>query len=150
MNCLFIVIYHFRLILVFKYLNFIFVIKRKESMERYCTLMDLSTIYIENEIEHEAGNCSLCYEIRLAAAAQFAKNRGFDCFTTTLLVSPYQKHDLIKQIGEGISKKLDIEFLYKDFRGGYYKSRDLAKMYNLYRQKYCGCPTSIKTGGGKK
>lgn len=124
--------------------------KRKDAMDRYSSIMDFSMVYVENDLEHKSGNCHVCYEIRLLRTAQFAKNRNFNCFTTTLLISPYQKHDLIKTIGEKISKHVGVEFLYMDLRQNFNKSRDLAVMYELYRQKYCGCLNSIKTKGGSK
>jgi len=123
--------------------------ERKSAMERYCSIVELPMIYIENDLDHKSGNCNFCYKMRLEKTAHFAKSRGFDCFTTTLLISPYQKHDLIKSIGNDIAKVVGIDFLYLDFRPDYYKGRDLARMYNLYRQKHCGCSVSIKTKGGK-
>lgn len=41
--------------------------------------------------------CAFCYRMRLRYAAQFAKENGYDAFSTTLLVSPYQRHELIKR-----------------------------------------------------
>lgn len=34
--------------------------------------------------------CAYCYRVRLEMAARYAKEHGFDAFSTTLLVSPYQ------------------------------------------------------------
>jgi len=124
--------------------------KRKEGMDLYCAKTGLPMIYIENDLDYKPGECNLCYKMRLIRTAQFAKSRGFDGFTTTLLISPYQQHDLIKDLGGEIAKMAGIEFLYIDFRPNYFKGRELAKTYNLYSQKYCGCSASIKTRGGKK
>ena len=44
--------------------------------------------------------CAFCYRMRLRYAAQFAKENGYDAFSTTLLVSPYQRHELIKKEAE--------------------------------------------------
>ncbi len=83
--------------------------------------------------------CLYCYMLRLHKVATYAKKNGYSTFTTTLLVSPYQKHDWVKQAGRLVSKKIDIPFFYEDFRKGYKESRELAREMNLYRQQYCGC-----------
>ncbi len=88
--------------------------------------------------------CAFCYKIRLIKAANFAKDRNFEGFTTTLLVSPHQKHDLIKEIGERIGADLGIKFLYRDFRPGFYEGKNEARGLELYSQKYCGCIFSEK------
>ena len=48
--------------------------------------------------------CSVCYELRLRETAIVAKTQEFEGFTTSLLVSPYQKHELIQETGERIAK----------------------------------------------
>jgi len=83
--------------------------------------------------------CSICWEMRLSETASFAKTNGFDAFTTTLLISPYQDHEKIKRIGEEIANKNGIAFYYQDFRSGFRDGQEQAKRENLYRQKYCGC-----------
>ena len=47
----------------------------------------------------------------------------------------------INEIGEALSKKYNVKYLYSDFKkkDGYKHSIELAKKYNLYRQDYCGC-----------
>ena len=85
------------------------------------------------------GRCSLCWELRLERTAQAAQDRGFDGFTTTLLVSPYQDQELLKKIGNAISQVEGIKFHYEDFRPGFKKAHDLAKAHGVYCQKYCGC-----------
>ena len=67
------------------------------------------------------------------------KKIGFDAITTTLLVSPYQKHDAIKKMGEEIAKERKIDFLYRDFRVGFREGQNKAREIGLYMQKYCGC-----------
>jgi predicted adenine nucleotide alpha hydrolase (AANH) superfamily ATPase len=56
-----------------------------------------------------------------------------------LLVSPYQKHDLIVETGKGMQEKYGVEFYYEDFRPGYREGIKLSKELGLYRQGYCGC-----------
>ena len=80
-----------------------------------------------------------CYPVRLRKTFEYAKENGYDAVTTTLLYSIYQKHDFIKLYCEKLSKEFDIDFLYRDFRYGFWKGHDKAKEEGLYMQKYCGC-----------
>ncbi len=124
--------------------------KRKLTMEKYCDISGLQMYYIENDLEHKSGDCPFCYETRLTRAAQFAKANGFDAFTSTLLVSPFQNHDLLKKIGFQIEEELGVVFLYRDFRPHFKKGRELAREYSLYSQKHCGCASSLKLKEAKK
>ncbi len=83
--------------------------------------------------------CKFCYYKRLEETAKFAKENGFECFTTTLLSSLYQDHEDIKKSGEFLAKKYGVEFLYRDFRPNFREGNALAKEKNFYMQKYCGC-----------
>jgi predicted adenine nucleotide alpha hydrolase (AANH) superfamily ATPase len=89
--------------------------------------------------EDDPKRCSLCWHLRLAKAAQAAKERGFTHFSTTLLVSPYQDQGLLKEIGDGIAKEEAVGFYYEDFRPGFQKAHDEARAKGIYCQKYCGC-----------
>ncbi len=83
--------------------------------------------------------CPICYKLRLEKTAKKAKELGFNYFTTTLLISPYQKLAKIRKIGENLSRKYGVEFYFEDFRPGFLKSKELSRSYNLYSQRYCGC-----------
>lgn len=89
--------------------------------------------------EEKEKRCRMCYTLRLDRVAQFAKDNNFTAFTTTLLVSPYQNHEFIKELGESLAQKYGIEFFYQDFRIGFREGQKKAKEIGLYRQKYCGC-----------
>ncbi|NLU42826.1 MAG: epoxyqueuosine reductase QueH [Firmicutes bacterium] len=86
-----------------------------------------------------SGRCAECYDMRLRRAAREASERGFGGFTTTLLVSPYQNHDLIAQVGQKAAADHDVEFVYIDFRPGFREGQSKARELGLYRQPYCGC-----------
>lgn len=88
--------------------------------------------------------CHMCYDIRMKKVAGEAKARGFSAFTTTLLVSIFQKHDLIVEAANRASSEVGIPFLYRDFRDGFRKGQQLAREDGLYRQKYCGCIMSLE------
>ena len=83
--------------------------------------------------------CAICWRQRLAKTAAIASEKGFKYFSTTLLVSPYQDHELLKKIGNDIAKEVGVEFYYSDFRPGFRKARDEARAKGIYMQKYCGC-----------
>ncbi len=83
--------------------------------------------------------CKLCYEMRLLRTAVRARERGFDLFTTTLLISPYQDQESLREIGEKVGREMGVEFYFENFRRGWAERGKLAREYNLYRQQYCGC-----------
>ncbi len=97
------------------------------------------------EQEKEGGSrCHICYRLRLEETAKIAKETGFDYFTTTLSISPYKNAKVLNEIGEELGKIYNISYLYADFkkRDGYKRSIELSRIYNLYRQDYCGCEYS--------
>ena len=53
-------------------------------------------------LEDFADRCRGRYTLRLTEAAREAKRQGCDAFTTTLLYSIYQKHDLLRELGDRI------------------------------------------------
>lgn len=98
-----------------------------------------------HEMEPEGGpRCKACYTLRLRKTAEEAKHRGFDYFTTTLSISPHKDAQALNQIGKQLAEEYDIPYLFSDFkkRDGYRRSCQLSKIYNLYRQDYCGCSYS--------
>ncbi|ACI19710.1 epoxyqueuosine reductase QueH [Dictyoglomus thermophilum] len=109
--------------------------------------------FIRQVVYREKERCPVCYYMRLKKTVEKAKELGFNLFSTTMLVSPYQRHDLIKDIANYLANEYKIEFYYEDFRVGYREGVNLSKEYGLYRQKYCGCIYSEKDRyykGGKK
>lgn len=95
--------------------------------------------FCKNTINKLNSRCGYCYLCRLENAASYAKENGYDAFSTTLLISPYQNHELLKKTGDMLAKKYDIKFLYKDFRAGFREGQNKARSLGLYMQKYCGC-----------
>ena len=94
------------------------------------------------EKEPEGGaRCTKCFELRLAHTAKLAKEEGIGLLATTLTVSPHKNAPLINALGEEIAKQHGIFWLPSDFKkkNGYFRSVELSKQYDLYRQNYCGC-----------
>lgn len=106
------------------------------------------------EMEPEKGSrCSICFRLRLGKTAMMARDGKFDYFATTLTLSPYKNAKLINEIGFDLERDYNIKYLASDFkkRNGYKRSIELSKLYNLYRQDYCGCIYSKRDReGGKK
>ncbi len=83
--------------------------------------------------------CLACYQLRLEAAAQEAARLGFDGFSSTLLISPYQNLDAIAEIGRAAGVQAGVAFHFTDLRECYPNSRERARELDLYQQNYCGC-----------
>ncbi len=105
----------------------------------YCEYRPFDFFQAVNLKQTSPVRCSLCWNLRLKKTAQVAKQKGFDYFSTTLLVSPYQNHEQLKQIGNIIADSEDVEFYYQDFRPGFKAAHIEAKKQGIYCQKYCGC-----------
>jgi epoxyqueuosine reductase len=128
-------------------------IKREKTLDEYAKKIGLKIIkkdeynmegFLRNMVFRESHRCSVCYYERLKSAAKIAKKGKFDYFSTTLLYSKFQNHDLIKNIGESIGKEEGIRFYYHDFREGWRFGIEKSKELNMYRQQYCGCIYSEK------
>lgn len=121
---------------------------RREAVAKLAEQEELKVIYDSkyNAVEYfqmiahrEARRCMFCYLMRLEQTAHIAKKGNFHYFTTSLLVSKYQKHQVIKELGEAIADKYGVPFLYYDFREGFEYTIKKSKQMGLYRQQYCGC-----------
>ena len=95
--------------------------------------------YFRRVVGHETERCQYCFQLRLEKAAEVAREKGFDAFTTTLLISPHQKHELLRETGNALARGKGVEFLYADLRKRYSDSRHMTKEKKLHRQQYCGC-----------
>ncbi|MCX6348139.1 MAG: epoxyqueuosine reductase QueH [Candidatus Aureabacteria bacterium] len=122
--------------------------RRREALEKFSSEAKFPVRYPEryNPEEyfravsfHEDERCPRCYRLRLVAAAREAKAHGFDAFTSTLLISVKQKHDLIRRIGEETASAAGIAFFYQDFRTGWNEHWKITEQHGLYKQQYCGC-----------
>lgn len=123
---------------------------RRECVAAYAAEVDLPMIwsqgyemplYFRQVAGHEERpeRCAECYRMRLERTAQVARERGFDAFTTTLLISPYQQQSVIRSIGEGLAEKNGIQFFFENLRRGWGERGRLAREHHLYQQQYCGC-----------
>lgn len=127
--------------------------KRRNTFREYMESLHLSFAMLDDYdmesflagvAEQPAARCGFCYRIRLREAARFAAEQGFDAISTSLLVSPYQKHELIKYEGEKAAAEFGIEFYYRDFRPYFQEGQERARELGMYMQGYCGCIYSEK------
>ena len=94
------------------------------------------------ESEPEKGSrCSVCFDFSLEEAARFAKEKGVNIVTTSLLMSPMKSHEQLEAIGKVIKRKYGVDFIAVDYRkkGGTQAQQEYAKQNQMYRQDYCGC-----------
>lgn len=122
---------------------------RRDCLKEYTKSINVEAIFEEdyglkefckNVIDDLGNRCvNYCYRVRLEKTVQFAKQNGYDTFTSTLFVSPYQKHEELKKVCEELAERYNIKFLYIDFRVGFREGQAKARELGLYMQKYCGC-----------
>lgn len=122
---------------------------RRDCLKEYCKSVGAESVFIEdygldefckNVVSDIPGRCvNYCYRKRLGETARYAAKHGYDAFTTTLLVSPYQKHEEIVEVCREFAGMAGIEFVYRDFRVGFREGQKKARGLGLYMQKYCGC-----------
>ena len=121
---------------------------RKSTLEGYAREIGMKLIiggtydlrtFITNVADNIDGRCAYCYQVRMEETAKYAAQHGFDSFTTSLLISPYQKHDAIAATARAMGEKYGVEFLYRDFRPLFQAGQEFAREHGFYMQKYCGC-----------
>ncbi len=93
------------------------------------------------DLPERGERCYLCYELRMRRTAEYAREHGYQCFTTSLSISPYKSSRWINEIGQKLEKELGVPFVWSDFKkqNGYHRSIELSAEYHLYRQDWCGC-----------
>ncbi len=127
--------------------------KREETLKTYAEQIGLRVIFqqgydieafIQRAAFRESQRCRLCYHDRLMTTAKLASRGKFDYFSSTLLYSRFQQHELIADIGKCAGKSAGVPFYYEDFRTGWKTGIEKSKQMGMYRQSYCGCIYSEK------
>ncbi len=122
--------------------------RRKEALETLAEAEGLRLLppgeydvvsWLRQVAFREAERCRICYHLRLRHTALLAKRGRFDGFTTTLLYSKFQRHDLIAEVAGAVSSETGVRFVYRDWREGWKEGVEASKAMGLYRQSYCGC-----------
>ena len=122
---------------------------RRDCLKEYVEKINVESLFYEkygldefckNVVSDIPNRCiNYCYRMRIGETARYAAKNGFDAFSTTLLVSPYQKHDELKAVCEEMAQLAGVEFIYRDFRVGFREGQAKARELGMYMQKYCGC-----------
>lgn len=99
--------------------------------------------YINDKNRFKRKRCEFCYELKIRQTAVEAKKRRLKYFSTTLLASPYQDHEFIDYIASEIAKEKNLDFVYDDFRKGYWQGRNYSRNHKYMIPSYCGCTFSV-------
>lgn len=92
--------------------------------------------YLEAERNKTRSRCINCWDLRIKKLFEYAKEKGFDNVTTTLLTSHYQDADIIVALGNKYSKEYGINFIK-------ISNECNCKNTGFYKQNYCGCCYSL-------
>ena len=121
---------------------------RLEAMQKLADTMDFQLVvsqgydfqeYFRRVAGHETERCAMCFALRFEQIARQASEMGISAFTSSLLISPHQQHEIAKIAGERAAVQHNVQFLYADLRKRYSDSRRITNPIELYRQQYCGC-----------
>ena len=121
---------------------------RRNCIREYASTIELPMIekddyglrpFVREVAADIEGRCVKCYEMRLFETAKMAAEGGFDSFTSSLFISPYQNHELMRSVAERAAHEYGVEFLYRDFRPYFRDGQNYAREHGFYMQKYCGC-----------
>ena len=122
--------------------------ERRNCLRSYAEAIQLPLIerddyglrpFVREVAEDISGRCVKCYEMRLFETARQAKELGFDSFTSSLFISPYQNPELMRSVAEKAAVEFGVEFLDRDFRPYFKAGQEKARAEGMYIQKYCGC-----------
>ena len=85
---------------------------RKHTLEEYAKEIAMKLViggtydlrgFITHVADNIDGRCAYCYRVRMEETARYAAEHGFDSFTTSLLISPYQNHEAIRATAQAIA-----------------------------------------------
>ena len=121
--------------------------RRLDALERFAPALGLDLVIAADPgadawpaaVSREEGRCRGCYDLRLRATAREARRGGFDAFSTTLLYSIHQKHELVRAVAADAARAEGVDFFYQDLRAGWAEGGRAYRESGLYRQRYCGC-----------
>ena len=112
---------------------------REEGIELAGFWYNPNIQFVQHVADNIDGRCAYCYRVRMEETARYAAEHGFDSFTTSLLISPYQNHEAICAVARAMGGEYGVEFLYRDFRPLFREGQQFARDHGFYMQKYCGC-----------
>ena len=122
--------------------------ERRNCLTEYAKIIQLPLIlkdeyalrpFVRAVAEDLNDRCGKCYRMRFMEVARCAKEQGFDNFTSSLFISPYQDQEKMRLMAEEAADTFGVEFLYRDFRPLFKAGQEKARELGFYMQKYCGC-----------
>jgi predicted adenine nucleotide alpha hydrolase (AANH) superfamily ATPase len=124
--------------------------RRREALVHYGSIADLPILWetayemvdwlrATSGREQLGQRCQICYRMRMERVAGVAAREGFDAFTTTLLISPYQDQTAIRAIGDEAARRYGVAFYFDNLRRGWAEHFQMTRDAALYSQRYCGC-----------
>ena len=89
--------------------------------------------------------CFLCFSLRLLKTALYARDNGFDYFTSTLGFSRWKDLKQVDIAGFNVEHITNVPYLDVNWRkcGIQERARKVVKELNIYEQNYCGCIYSL-------
>jgi len=115
--------------------------KRCDALEMVNDLYGNNPLVFSRYKAKEFGDCDTCIMYRLFDCAACALEDGYDCFTTSLTVSPHKNTALVNRLGQEVAAEVGVPFIEMDLKanGGFQRTVQISKQLGLYRQNYCGC-----------
>ena len=124
-------------------------LRRRGSAQEVAGRFCLRMIFLDREYDpqaymrrvafRETSRCLLCYQLRLERTLSIARRGKFQGFSSTLLYSKQQQHQVIARLGADLAGDGRVGFVYQDFRLGWQEGIQQSLEWKLYRQDYCGC-----------
>jgi len=102
---------------------------------------------LENEPE-KGLRCEMCVRERLRETAREARDRHFDAFAAVFTVSPHKDASMVNRLGAEAGEEFGVNYVPTDLKkqDGFKRSVEISKRHGIYRQDYCGCEYSRKSG----
>ena len=125
-------------------------LRRRDALAKVASILDVEILYdtydpishLRQALADPPNRCGPCWRSRLERVAARARERGDDVFSSTLLYSRYQDHQVLQDLGNATAAAYGIAFLYQDFRVYWDEGVALSRQWEIYRQPYCGCMLS--------
>ena len=128
-------------------------IVRLEEMEKCARIAGIEVIRAEYDMvrwfeetaafdsdSFDGERCGTCYRVRLEKTADYAVEKGFRRFSTTLTVGPDRDVGKVVEAGRTAAESRGIEFRpLMPSADSQRRCLELSREYSLYRQNYCGC-----------
>lgn len=102
--------------------------------------------FINDKKRYKRKRCQLCVSLLVNHIVAQTKKLHFKNFTSSMLCSPYKEHDEIWDKSLELATNTNLNFIYKDFRKGYWKGRNFARSHAIMIPTYCGCSESLEEG----